>query len=142
MCHAGSGSGERGTSDVVSRSRSDQNGHDAADIRAILGLQPPAANDQRVYAITFDLDTDTLQQAYPSESWCNAYMDIRRVLIEEGFDWQQGSVYFGNPKHVDAVKCVLAAQRLARELPWFGESVRDIRMLRIEENSDLGAAIE
>ena len=56
-----------------------------------------------MYAITFDMDTETLQQAYPNDSWRNAYVDIRRVLIEEGFDWQQGSVYFGNPKHVDAV---------------------------------------
>jgi virulence-associated protein VapD len=51
-------------------------------------------------------------------------------------------VYFGNPNRIDAVKCVLAAQRLARELPWFGQSVGDIRMLRIEENNDLGPAIE
>ncbi len=90
------------------------NGHDVPGIRAIVGLGPPPPNQQRMYAITFDMDTDTLQQAYPSESWRNAYVEIRRVLIEEGFDWQQGSVYFGNPKDVDAVKCVLAAQRLAR----------------------------
>jgi virulence-associated protein VapD len=134
--------GERTAREIVGRSSDSPNGHDVPDVRAIVGLQPPAANHQRMYAITFDMDTETLQQAYPSDSWRNAYVDIRRVLIEEGFDWQQGSVYFGNPKHVDAVKCVLAAQRLARELPWFGESVRDIRMLRIEENNDLGTAIE
>ena len=92
-----------------------------------------------MYAMTFDMDTETLQQAYPGESWRNAYVEIRRVLIEEGFDWQQGSVYFGNPRRIDAVTCVLAAQRLTRELPWFGQSVRDIRMLRIEENNDLGS---
>ena len=95
-----------------------------------------------MYAITFDMDTETLQQSYPGDSWRNAYVEIRRVLIEEGFDWQQGSVYFGNPMKIDAVKCVLAAQRLAQELPWFGQSVRDIRMLRIEENNDLSPAIE
>jgi virulence-associated protein VapD len=37
---------------------------------------------------------------------------------------------------------VVAAQRLARELPWFSDSVRDIRMLRIEENNDLGPAVD
>jgi virulence-associated protein VapD len=127
---------------VIAQSSTILNGHDSPNVGAIVGLEPPAANHQRMYAITFDMDMETLQQAYPNDSWRNAYVDIRRVLIEEGFDWQQGSVYFGNPKHVDAVKCVLAAQRLARELPWFGESVRDIRMLRIEENNDLGTAIE
>jgi virulence-associated protein VapD len=111
-------------------------------MRAVVGLPVPPANAGRMYAITFDLDTDTLQQAYPGDSWRNAYAEIRRILIEEGFDWQQGSVYFANPQQIDAVTCVVASQRLVSELPWFGESVRDIRMLRIEENNDLGPAIQ
>ncbi len=63
------------------------------------------------------------------------------VLEDEGFLRRQGSVYFGEPDRVDAVTCVLVAQRLANELPWFSQCVRDIRMLRIEENNDLGPAI-
>jgi virulence-associated protein VapD len=51
-------------------------------------------------------------------------------------------VNFGLPDRVDAVACVLAIQRLARELPWFSASARDVRMLRIEENNDLRPAIE
>ncbi|HEY6234581.1 MAG TPA: hypothetical protein VIW69_05650 [Candidatus Elarobacter sp.] len=86
-------------------------------MQAIIGLPPPDANQQRMYAITFDMDTETLQQSYPGDSWRNAYVEIRRILIEEGFDRQQGSVYFANPSRIDAVKCVLASQRLARELP-------------------------
>ncbi|HEY0393941.1 MAG TPA: hypothetical protein VGD01_05555 [Candidatus Elarobacter sp.] len=108
----------------------------------MVGLPLPPPNVQRMYAITFDVDTDTLQQVYPGDSWRNAYTEIRRILIEGGFEWQQGSVYFGDPKRIDAVTCVVTAQRLARDLPWFTESVRDIRMLRIEENNDLGPAVE
>ena len=63
------------------------------------------------------------------------------AIADEGFAWRQGSVYFGDPARVDAVTCVLAAQRLATELPWFSRCVRDIRMLRIEENNDLGPAV-
>ncbi len=63
------------------------------------------------------------------------------VLEDEEFLRRQGSVYFGEPDRVDAVTCVLVAQRLANELPWFSQCVRDIRMLRIEENNDLGPAI-
>jgi virulence-associated protein VapD len=37
---------------------------------------------------------------------------------------------------------VLATQDLTRRFPWFRSSVRDMRMLRIEENNDLGPAIE
>jgi virulence-associated protein VapD len=95
-----------------------------------------------MYAITFDLDTETLQATYHNDSYRNAYMDIRRVLTEEfDFIWQQGSVYFGSST-VDAVTCVMAAQELAGRFDWFGPSVRDIRMLRIEDNNDLTPAIE
>jgi virulence-associated protein VapD len=105
-------------------------------------LPVPPANSERMYAIAFDLDTDALEQAYPGPSYKNAYGEIRRILQDEGFSWKQGSVYFGDAKKVDAVKCVLAAQRLTRELSWFADAVRDIRMLRIEENNDLLPAVE
>ena len=95
-----------------------------------------------MYAIAFDLDTNTLKDVYPNDSYKNAYMDIRRVLVDEyGFAWQQGSVYFGG-ESVDAVSCVLAAQDLTTRYDWFSASVRDIRMLRIEENNDLMPAVE
>ena len=47
-----------------------------------------------VYAITFDLDTETLEKLYPTESWRNAYTDIRKFLEDHGFEHKQGSVYF------------------------------------------------
>ena len=93
-----------------------------------------------MYAIVFDLDTNLLRETYPSQSWNNAYSDVRRVLEQRGFDWQQGSTYFGNEK-VTAVDCVLAVQELNRTYSWFQPSVRDIRMLRIEENNDLSPAL-
>jgi virulence-associated protein VapD len=94
-----------------------------------------------MYAITFDLDTDMLQKLYPGDSWRNAYGEVKRILLDEGFSWQQGSVYFGDLKKIDAASAVTAAQRLAEELPWFAESVRDIQMLRIEEKSDLNRTV-
>jgi virulence-associated protein VapD len=36
----------------------------------------------------------------------------------------------------------MAAIDLAKQLPWFSVSVRDIRMLRIEELNDLMPAIQ
>jgi virulence-associated protein VapD len=93
-----------------------------------------------MYAISFDMDIESLRQTY-GDPYNNAYREIRSVLVEFGFDWQQGSVYFGSAA-VDAVTCVLAAQALAERLPWFAASVRDIRMLRIEENNNLMPAVE
>lgn len=92
------------------------------------------------YALTIELDTETLEAAYPSVSFCDAYEDIRRTLAPIGFTWQHGSVYFGDKK-INAVDCVLAAQALSRKHAWFKASVRKIRMLRIEEISDLYPAL-
>jgi virulence-associated protein VapD len=97
--------------------------------------------NERMYAIVFDLDTTVLQDAYHNPSWNNAYSDIRRVLEQRGFEWQQGSTYFGSER-VTPVDCVLAVQELRRTYDWFKPCVRDIRMLRIEENNDLGAAMD
>lgn len=95
----------------------------------------------QTYAIAFDLDTDTLSKTYGSPSYNNAYADIKNSLSDFGFSRQQGSVYFGD-ESVDAVKAVMATQKLAKKYSWFSASVRDIRMLRIEENNDLLPAIE
>lgn len=94
-----------------------------------------------MYAITFDLDTKSLEQHYPSSSWRNAYQDIERFLADFGFQRQQGGVYFGD-KQVDAVTCVTAVQELSQTYAWLEKSVNDIRMLRIEEFNDLMPAIK
>jgi virulence-associated protein VapD len=96
-----------------------------------------------MYAIAFDLDTDTLKKSYGSESYNNAYGDIRKLLTtKHNFKWQQGSVYFGDPDKVNAVTCVLAIMDVARSFAWFAPSVKDIRMLRIEEQNDLMGAVQ
>ncbi len=93
-----------------------------------------------MYAIAFDMDIESLRSQY-GDPYNNAYTEIRRLLQQHGFRWQQGSVYFGGDE-INAVTCVLAAQHLARQLPWFAASVRDIRMLRIEEMNDLMPAVQ
>lgn len=94
----------------------------------------------RLYAITFDMDIESLKIHYGDPS-NDAYGEIRKVLMKQGFGWQQGSVYFGG-ETINAVTCVLAAIELSRTLPWFSPSVRDIRMLRIEEFNDLMPAVQ
>ena len=94
-----------------------------------------------MYAICFDLDTKALQDVYPGSSWQNAYTDVARFLRSHGFDRQQGSVYFGDD-NINVVSCQMAVQELTLEYDWFAPSVRDIRMLRIEDNNDLMPAVE
>ena len=94
-----------------------------------------------VYAIAFDLDTKVLSESYHNASWQNAYNDVGAALRNHGFERMQGSVYFGNDG-VDAVTCVLAVQQLTADFAWFAPAVKDIRMLRIEDNNDLMPAVE
>ena len=95
---------------------------------------------ERVYAIAFDMDIEALRLNY-GDPYNNAYTEIGKVLQRNGFIRQQGSVYFGN-ENINAVTCVLAAIYLSRSLSWFSGSVRDIRMLRIEELNDLMPAVQ
>ena len=108
----------------------------------ILSVQKPAKLEEKMpmYAITFDLDIETLRTTY-GDPYNNAYSEVKKFLASKGFNWQQGSVYFGDTDKINAVTCVLAAAELAKKFSWFAASVRDIRMLRIEENNDLKLAM-
>jgi virulence-associated protein VapD len=101
---------------------------------------PPFKKEGTVYAIAFDMDIEQLRVHY-GDPYNNAYLEIRRVLEEHQFDWQQGSVYFGNSE-VTAATAMLAVIDLTARLPWFAASVRDIRMLRIEELNDLMPVVQ
>lgn len=112
-------------------------------LQAAPGLQEIPAiprKEGRLYAITFDMDIESLKLNY-GDPYNNAYSEIRKVLQKNGFTWQQGSVYFGG-ESINAVTCVMAVIELTRSLPWFAASVRDIRMLRIEEFNDLMPAVQ
>jgi virulence-associated protein VapD len=103
-------------------------------------LLPTEKDSQRMYAIAFDLDTNALQTYYDPDRWRNAYGDISREFALHGFQGQQGSLYFGR-QGTTPVTCVLAVQAVGKKYAWFSKVVRDIRMLRIEENNDLLPAI-
>src|SRR5579884_3225438 len=111
-----------------------------ADVMTLELLPGPPYGTNRMYAIAFDLNTDELRKRYVSASFKHAYDDIRAVLVEHGFETQQGSMYFGGVS-VTPVTCVLAVQDIQRRFGWFASCVRDVRMLRIEENNNLAPAI-
>ena len=108
---------------------------------AIPGIGHNRRRSGSMYAVVFDLDQETLGRLYHGNNPNNAYSDIRRFLTSRGFEWRQGSTYFGDDT-IDAVRCVRVVQRLARKYDWFTPAVKDIRMLRIEENNDLKLALE
>jgi len=93
-----------------------------------------------MYAVVFDMDTNCLTEAFEKETYHDTYRLIRTFMENNDFVWKQGSVYFGG-ETIDAVTCVVTVQKLAKKYNWFRSCVRDIRMLRIEENNDLMPAI-
>ncbi len=97
-------------------------------------------SEKPMYAVAFDMDIESLRANY-GDPYNNAYVEIRKVLQGHGFTWQQGSMYFGG-ENINAVTCVLAVIDVSTQLTWFAASVRDIRMLRIEELNDLMPAVQ
>ena len=104
------------------------------------GMPAPFKKEGIVYAIAFDMDIEQLRVHY-GDPYNNAYLEIRRVLETHSFAWQQGSMYFGGPA-VTAASVMVAVIDLTAQLPWFAASVRDIRMLRIEELNDLMPVVQ
>ena len=93
------------------------------------------AKPTRMYAIAFDLDTK-IAESLCGSNWRNCYAQIERILNSHGFQGVQGSVYFGEPGS-SPVTCMTAVQEIDRKYAWFGRAVRDLRMMRIEEENDL-----
>ncbi|MFO0799246.1 MAG: virulence factor [Gemmataceae bacterium] len=104
------------------------------------GLPASFKREGMVYAIAFDMDVEQLRVHY-GDPYNNAYLEIRRVLERHGFQWQQGSVYFGGTA-VTAATVMVAVIDLTTTLAWFASAVRDIRMLRIEELNDLMPVVQ
>lgn len=100
---------------------------------------PAIRKARRVYAIAFDLE-GAIAEKHCGSNWRNCYAKIAVVFAEFGFDRVQGSVYFGDESS-DAVRCVMAVQEADRRFPWFASAVKDLRMLRVDENNDLLPAL-
>jgi virulence-associated protein VapD len=104
------------------------------------GEQDPVRRPPSRYAICVELDAGVLERVY-GPSWPSAYTDVGRFLAEHGFVRRYGTIYFGDDSIV-AVQCMMVVQKLALEFEWFAAAASDVRMLRIEGNNDLRAAME
>ena len=89
----------------------------------------------RVYAIAFDIDTQVAERLL-GDAWKSCYGKIERGLVSHGFTRMQGSLFFGSPES-NAVSCMKAVQELDDQYAWFGRIIKDLRMLRIDEDNDL-----
>jgi len=90
---------------------------------------------RRVYAIAFDIDTQVAERVMGA-SWKSCYGMIERGLAAHGFVRMQGSLFFGDESS-NAVSCFSAVKELDDKYAWFGRIIKDVRMLRIDEDNDL-----
>lgn len=94
-----------------------------------------------MYGIIINFDAEKLREMYFGPAYENAHAEVCSFLTEDfGFTCIQGDVYFGD-ESVSSVTCVLAAQKLKEKFSWFEPSVKEIKMMRIDELNDLGPAI-
>ncbi|MBO6190256.1 MAG: hypothetical protein J6N92_05555 [Alloprevotella sp.] len=100
-----------------------------------------------MYAIAFDLEIDKLKEHYP-KAHTQAYYDLRILLRGLGFYHIQGSVYIQREIHRlpdgsdDSMLMVLQLSNKLKELDWLPSCVRDIRIFKVENWSDITAFIK
>ena len=91
-----------------------------------------------MYAIAFDLKYHQTRANHP-KGVTQAYRDIAYVLGTYGFRPVQGSVYITDK---DDLANLLQAILALKALPWFPDSVGDIRGFRVESWSDFTAIVK
>ena len=87
-----------------------------------------------MYAIAFDLKIDDLRKEY-GDPYNKAYVEIRQELESIGFEWIQGNFYIGTAEK-DSLTTVYKAINKLSSIIWFKNSVRDIRVFKVEDWSD------
>ena len=85
-----------------------------------------------MYALSFDMNIADLKNYY-GEIYNNAYYEVRKILICDGFEWIQGSTYLTRS---DNLTNLMQAIMDLSKIDWFRKSVRDIRGYRVEEWSN------
>lgn len=91
-----------------------------------------------MFAISFDLVVAEVARKHP-RGVASAYSEIGATLQRFGFERVQGSVYITQR---DDMANLFSAILALNALPWFPESVRDIRGFRIEHWSDFTPLIK
>ena len=85
-----------------------------------------------MYALSFDMSIADLKEHY-GEIYNNAYYEIRKLLVEDGFEWIQGSTYLTRSDNlINLTRAIIDLKNIY----WFRKSVRDSRGYRVEEWSN------
>jgi virulence-associated protein VapD len=87
-----------------------------------------------MYALSFDMEVAKLKEHY-GEPYNKAYDEIRVIMNELGFEWTQGSLYISKSEKNTLTSVYRVINRLS-QVPWFKESIKDVRAFKVEDWSD------
>jgi len=68
-------------------------------------------------SLNFDLDTKKLKEHYLNNNYTEAYNDIKKFLLKNGFEHRQGSGYISE-KEISKVKTLDIIKKLNNNHPW------------------------
>lgn len=71
-------------------------------------------------AFNFDLHVDSLKKYYPKKNFRQAYRDIRKYFLNNGFVHRQGSGYVSK-KPIDYLELRKILTQMWKELPWLSK---------------------
>ncbi len=86
--------------------------------------------------IAFDINQKALKDVYPKKNHRQAYDDIRRTMINNGFIHTQGSVYVSNSA-ISMYDVAILVRTLAAELPWLSKCVTNIDIAEVRSKLSL-----
>lgn len=76
-------------------------------------------------SLNFDLDTNKLKEIYPNKSYTQAYDDIKRFLLKNGFEHRQGSGYISK-KDMSELKVVSIIKDLNKTNSWLKDCCKTL----------------
>ncbi|MDR3021838.1 MAG: hypothetical protein LBU60_04105 [Clostridiales bacterium] len=76
--------------------------------------------------IAFDLITtpDELPKHYHNANWRQGYLDIKQFMLDNGFEWRQGSVY-QSKKPLPMIDIYYLIGELIKQHSWLNSCMRD-----------------
>ncbi len=87
-------------------------------------------------AINFDFDTKKLKQYYPKSNYRQAYKDIKKVLLSNGFKHRQFSGYVSE-KPLSDTYMIKLVKALGSKYSWFSKCVRRFDVTNIGKEHDM-----
>ncbi len=93
-------------------------------------------NDKTTKAVNFDLDTKALKIYYPGKHYRQAYRDIRKFMLDNGFTHRQWSGYNSKDK-LSNLDVQRFATKLSKSFPWLKKCVNRFDVTDIGEQHDL-----